>query len=146
LTYTFPDLPDPILIESESLFVAISFHCIVTFPLVFWDIPFYILLEQCSSNYGFICFMVYFPLMVLYPPPGLTQGCLYVSILHNSFVWNFAKHLILNYCLFVHKTWLNNRRCGSRRFICVFQTQSEDLWPFFSWIRSRLFNTTDVWC
>ena len=31
-------------------------------------------------------------------PQVLTQGCLYVSILHNSFGRNFTKHLILNYC------------------------------------------------
>jgi hypothetical protein len=36
--------------------------------------------------------------MVLYPPPGLTQGCLYVSIFAQFLVMNFAKHLILNYC------------------------------------------------
>ena len=39
------------------------------------------------------------PLMVLYPPPGFNPRvlvCFFFCII--PLVWNFAKHLILNYC------------------------------------------------
>ena len=128
MTYTFPGSTQSNSCRIGIIVCYYQLSCIVSCPLVFWDIPFYFVARTISLFMHimglFISLCTVLTKWTCTHSHVSTQGSLIVSFCVFSLPnWSFISGCLQNYLVLIivicPGTWLNNRYGGSKRFICV---------------------------